>query len=362
MSTACDLYLDWHTGSDGNAITDAIAAGSCRPTSPTDTVDAYPGATLTAMFIETDSASPVAGYVTCGGVEYNFDDTTQGALYDHTSNYSDIVSANTTSGPSVMSMGFMYKTDMDTDWAWHAMSGIVGTGDWAILSSRNHDGSQHCYLEVSNGYSDGIEIDAGTWYWVTIQYNRTTAYGYLSVYDPSTWEQVGVTVSRAFDASPTVVAYWVIGQNASQGNTEAASTWYGPAIFDWTDGTFPLLPSVGPSGTVAYEAFIGGPQGTPIYVSPSLVLGNAWDMTLTKISGTNRTITWSIRKIASGAITEAFAGTQSVTTDEHSLPRDAVYDGPVPQTGDGLYQVFLDVNELVGGDLFRFRIYEETTA
>lgn len=47
---------------------------------------------------------------------------------------------------------------------------------------------------------------------------------------------------------------------------------------------------------VVYEAFLGGPQASPIWVSPALILIHGWDVTLLKIAGTDRTITWSIRK------------------------------------------------------------------
>ena len=36
----------------------------------------------------------------------------------------------------------------------------------------------------------------------------------------------------------------------------------------------------------------------PIYVSPTLVLGVGWDMTLIKVSGTDRAIVWRIAKVA----------------------------------------------------------------
>lgn len=242
-ATDCDLYLDWHTGSDGNLITDAIAAGSCRPTNPTDVVDAYPGTTLTMMKIETDSASPVAGLIKCGGVEYNFNTTTQGAIYDHTSNYEDMVTADFSTPPPVMSMGFLMKTNLHADYAWHALSGMVGSGEWALVAPRYFDSQQHLYLHAASGYSStAININNNTWYWVTLQYNRTAKFGYMAVYLASTMEQVGSTLSLAFGGSPSAVSYWTVGQHASQGNTEVANTWYGPVIFDWTDGTFPLLP------------------------------------------------------------------------------------------------------------------------
>lgn len=54
----------------------------------------------------------------------------------------------------------------------------------------------------------------------------------------------------------------------------------------------------GDTQRIAYEAFLGGPQAAPVWVSPALILINGWDMTLFKVSGTDRTITWSIRKVA----------------------------------------------------------------
>lgn len=49
---------------------------------------------------------------------------------------------------------------------------------------------------------------------------------------------------------------------------------------------------------VVYEAILSGASAHPILVTPSLVLLHGWDFTLKKLSGTDRTITWSIRQIS----------------------------------------------------------------
>ena len=49
---------------------------------------------------------------------------------------------------------------------------------------------------------------------------------------------------------------------------------------------------------LAYSATFSGAQGAPIWVSPSLILMHGWDMTLDKISGTDRAIDWSIRRVS----------------------------------------------------------------
>jgi hypothetical protein len=46
---------------------------------------------------------------------------------------------------------------------------------------------------------------------------------------------------------------------------------------------------------LAFYASFSNAQATPLWFSPTLILGAGWDMTLKKVSGTDRTITWSIR-------------------------------------------------------------------
>lgn len=60
------------------------------------------------------------------------------------------------------------------------------------------------------------------------------------------------------------------------------------------------------------------------------------------------------------AIAEYAAGSETVTTTEHSLSTDTA--GPDTQTDDGIYQCFLDLNALALGDTFEFRVYEKVQA
>jgi hypothetical protein len=41
-----------------------------------------------------------------------------------------------------------------------------------------------------------------------------------------------------------------------------------------------------------------GAQAKPCWASPSLILLHGWDITVKKIAGTDRSIAWSIRKVA----------------------------------------------------------------
>lgn len=45
-----------------------------------------------------------------------------------------------------------------------------------------------------------------------------------------------------------------------------------------------------------FVATCAGPQGSPLWVSPPLILMNGWAMTLKQTEGTGRAFPWSIRK------------------------------------------------------------------
>src|SRR3990167_4980822 len=57
------------------------------------------------------------------------------------------------------------------------------------------------------------------------------------------------------------------------------------------------------------------------------------------------------------AISEAYAVSETVSTTEWSLTTDTA--GPDVDTNDGVYQCFLDLNALLKGDIFEFRLYEK---
>ncbi len=48
---------------------------------------------------------------------------------------------------------------------------------------------------------------------------------------------------------------------------------------------------------VVYEAVVTGAQSPPIYVFPSLILTDGWDVTAKKLAGTDRTIVSSVRQV-----------------------------------------------------------------
>lgn len=57
------------------------------------------------------------------------------------------------------------------------------------------------------------------------------------------------------------------------------------------------------------------------------------------------------------AIAELYSGTKAVDTTEWSCTTDT--SGPDSDTTDGVFQVFLDVSDMIAGDELQIRIYEK---
>ena len=60
------------------------------------------------------------------------------------------------------------------------------------------------------------------------------------------------------------------------------------------------------------------------------------------------------------AISEAFQNSASITNTEHFLASNSTT--PTYQTTDGVYQLFLELNNLADGDQFRIRVYEKISS
>ncbi len=97
-----------------------------------------------------------------------------------------------------------------------------------------------------------------------------------------------------------------------------------------------------------------GPEARKVILMPSFVLGNGWDWTIKKLTGTDRTIPFTLWK-ATGPTVHASAS-PTVSTTEYSF---AAASTSLPSdTTDGVYQLTVDLNALAAGDAFLVQLYE----
>lgn len=93
---------------------------------------------------------------------------------------------------------------------------------------------------------------------------------------------------------------------------------------------------------------------SPILSLPNMMLMRGWDFSIVKISGTDRSIEWSIRRLAN--VTEEANGSQTIGTTEWSLLLDS--SGIGANGSDGIIQLWLDVDALTNTEIYLLRQYE----
>lgn len=57
------------------------------------------------------------------------------------------------------------------------------------------------------------------------------------------------------------------------------------------------------------------------------------------------------------AITEAFTFQEAISTTEWSCTTDSA--GPAANTTDGVFQLYMDLNDMIAGDQLQIRLYEK---
>ena len=108
------------------------------------------------------------------------------------------------------------------------------------------------------------------------------------------------------------------------------------------------------------QTILGGPQPTFRWKSPAMMLINGWDITMQKIAGTDRSISWSLRQVPN-TVTEIYTG-NAVTVG--ATPVSLVSGTTVGQsvTTDGIYQVFIDAINISTADFYQLYQLEKLVA
>ena len=91
-------------------------------------------------------------------------------------------------------------------------------------------------------------------------------------------------------AGPTVQTDDCILQTWIDFANMAAGDEYRVRLYEKVNGT-------GATQRIVEQWSLVGAQSKPAFAMPTMVVGNGWDVTVTKIAGTDRSIGWSLRKV-----------------------------------------------------------------
>jgi len=116
-----------------------------------------------------------------------------------------------------------------------------------------------------------------------------------------------MAISEAYQSSVTVTTteYFCAVASTTQGSGIATDGVY-QAVFDLNalaagdEFRIRVYDAISSGGTarIIMEWTVGGAQSSPLWATPSLILLHKWDFSLQKLAGTDRSIAWSIRKVA----------------------------------------------------------------
>lgn len=116
-----------------------------------------------------------------------------------------------------------------------------------------------------------------------------------------------MAISQAFQASATIGATEYFLASASTSKTDQTAN---PGVFQLFVELNNLAAgdifqvrcyeriSSGGTARVVYQDNYTGPMDAPMLATPTLILLHGWEFSLAKVSGTDRSIAWSIRKVA----------------------------------------------------------------
>jgi len=120
-----------------------------------------------------------------------------------------------------------------------------GGGEFAGFQFYNLAGGFECALETSFSISSTITIPKAGRYWITSQWDATNSLARMAIYDPTTWRQIGTTLTRQI--VNTAVRDLAIGRydnHGNVGNTPANCLhWMDNLVIDGNGGNFPMFPA-----------------------------------------------------------------------------------------------------------------------
>lgn len=115
-----------------------------------------------------------------------------------------------------------------------------------------------------------------------------------------------MAITEAFQSSTTVGATEYFCASASTTKSDQTADGVYQAFFDVNamaagdEFRIRVYERISSGGTtrILHEWVLGGAQSEPMYATPSLILLHGWEFSVQKLAGTDRSIAWSIRKVA----------------------------------------------------------------
>ncbi len=243
---AVDIYQDMESGHDGDVLTATIMNGSNHGGGTWR-------ATRGSMWVSTAHHRNLPGPVVVGGVTYNGTGGSRTWMFNdrETNTYVSYVFSG--SYPTI-TMACYYTPGMrNVCYTFDDTFRLAGYPAWAVMQTQNQDGAgpwffAHASL-AGNGYSRrGIKWTRGNTYWINLHYDAFTGTCFVAAFDPDRgFAQWGPTVTAPAVLGSPMNGAADFGRADNHGNDphNNGHSYVGQICIDYSNGTFPLLPSGG---------------------------------------------------------------------------------------------------------------------
>lgn len=108
-----------------------------------------------------------------------------------------------------------------------------------VVMQQSNSATPKVICHTENGGTTGISITLSKRYWLTVRYVKGDK-GYVALYDPDTWTQVGST--QELEIGNTQAVSVTFGARDAHGGDPSSFTYFDNLVIDTTDATFPLGP------------------------------------------------------------------------------------------------------------------------
>lgn len=238
-----DLFYDAHDNATVGTNVDAtvLTAGS-RKNNASDT---WTVSFTNAAFMQVSNVLTSAPYYkfSVNNVTYT-GSTTRCLRIDHTYDTSDAI-MTLAAAKTAVSVGFFLSTTLINVTAstiqvdYNVLKTNTGKNVYSNFINSTMVLREETTISASSTFTSAAWFVPNTTYWVTMKYDAGAGpTAYLSVYNASTWQLVGVAVSQGSDAAANVLS-WTLGQDRA-GTLAGFYSYISNMVMDYTSATYPL--------------------------------------------------------------------------------------------------------------------------
>jgi len=239
------------------------------------------------------SQGAMGGSITVGATTYPIGTATKSIALTNTANFTIADCTVSGAGKQMMMAGYITEGMPNDSPSGHLYDQVrIGdfSGDIVVLQMNNGSGPGNCYcinIETDSPlrHSGYVTITPGARIYYVLFFNGVSGVAQAAIYDPTTFAQIGATMSVAQGTAANVND---IDIGNDEAGTDTGTTYFENTMWIDSSPAFPLLPTTGLTTAAVNSALASCPAGEVVYIPAGTYTGLG-------------TISWSTSCVLRGA-------------------------------------------------------------